>query len=99
VRGWRALGLRIGPIRSEEFVLGWEVRRSTPDLVLLGSTGRFGLSGELLFESRRDSLLFATFVQLDNPATHAIWRCIAHHHRGVVHQLLGQAAARYRLHQ
>ena len=99
VRGWRALGLRLGPIRSEEFVLGWEVRRSTPDLVLLGSTGRFGLSGELLFEPRRDSLLFATFVQLDNPATHAIWRCIAHHHRGVVRQLLGQAAARYRRHQ
>ena len=99
VRGWRALGLRLGPIRSEEFVLGWEVRRSTPDLVLLGSTGRFGLSGELLFESRRDSLLFATFVQLDNPATHAIWRCIAHHHRGVVRHLLGQAAARYRRHQ
>jgi len=99
VRGWRALGLRLGPIRSEEFVLGWEVRRSTPDLVLLGSTGRFGLSGELLFEPRRDSLLFATFVQLDNPATHAIWRCIAHRHRGVVRQLLGQAAAPHRRHQ
>jgi hypothetical protein len=28
-----------------------------------------------------------------------MWRCIAHHHRGVVRQLLGQAAARHRRHQ
>jgi len=98
VRGWRALGLRLGPIRSDQFVLGWEVRRSGSDLALLGSTGRFGLSGELLFEPHQDALLFATFVQLDNLVAHAIWRCIAGHHRNVVRQLLGRATAPHRRH-
>jgi hypothetical protein len=98
VRGWRALGLRLGPTRSDEYVLGWEVRRSGPDIVLLGSAGRFGLSGELLFEAQPNALLFATFLQLDNLAAHAIWRCIARHHRDVVGHLLGQAAAPHRSH-
>jgi hypothetical protein len=98
VRGWRALGLRLGPIGSHEFVLGWEVRDSGSDLALLGSTGCFGLSGELLFEPHQDGLLFATFVQLDNLAAQAIWRCIAGHHRNVVRHLLRRATAPHRRH-
>ncbi len=33
--GWLALGLQLGSTRSERFVFGWEVRRSTPEFVLL----------------------------------------------------------------
>jgi hypothetical protein len=95
VRGWRVLGLRLGPIPSDDRVLGWEVRRSSPELALLGSHGRFGLSGELLFEAKENALLFATFVQLDNLAALAFWRCIAGHHRDIVRHLLRQAAAPY----
>jgi hypothetical protein len=61
-RGWSALG----STQSDRFVLGWEVRRSTPDVALLGASGRLGLSGELLFEYQQYTLLFATFVQLEN---------------------------------
>jgi hypothetical protein len=35
--GWSALGLQLGPTASDGFVLGWAVRRSTPDFVLLAS--------------------------------------------------------------
>jgi hypothetical protein len=42
-------------------VLGWEVRRSSPDVALLGASGRLGLSGELLFERQQQHTpLFAT---------------------------------------
>jgi hypothetical protein len=92
-RGWWALGLRLGPTRSDRFVLGWEVRRTDSDLALLGASGRLGLSGELLFEPGQDTLLFATFVQLDNPVARAMWRGMAPHHRKVVRHLLERAAA------
>jgi len=65
-RGWSAIGLRLGSTQSDRFVLGWEVQRSTPDVALLGASGRLGLSGELLFECQQHTLLFATFVQLEN---------------------------------
>jgi hypothetical protein len=89
--GWLLLGLELGPTRSERHVLGWEVRRSTPQFVLLGAAGRFGLSGELLFEPRRDGLFFATFVRLANPAARAVWAGVAPRHRRVVRHLLERA--------
>jgi Protein of unknown function (DUF2867) len=90
-RGWSALGLRLGSTQSDRFVLGWEVRHSTPDVVLLGASGRLGLSGELLFERQQHTLLIATFVQLDNRIARALWATIAPRHRQVVRDLLKQA--------
>jgi Protein of unknown function (DUF2867) len=90
-RGWSALGLRLGSNQSDRFVLGWEVRRSTPDVALLGASGRLGLSGELLFERQQHTLLFATFVQLENRIARALWAGIAPRHRQVVRDLLEQA--------
>jgi hypothetical protein len=71
-------------------VLGWEVRRSTPDVALLGANGR-RLSGELLFEHQQHTLLFATFVQLENRIAGALWAGITPRHRQVVRDLLEQA--------
>jgi hypothetical protein len=93
-RGWFALGLRLGPVRSGERVLGWEIRRSTLDAVLLGAGGRLGLEGELLFLRQQDTLLFATFVQLGNPAARALWAGISPRHRQIVAGLLEQAIPR-----
>lgn len=91
-RGWSALGLRLGSTQPDRFVLGWEVRRSTPDVALLGASGRLGLSGELLFERRQHTLLFATFVQLENRIARALWAGIAARHRQVVRDLLEHAS-------
>src|ERR1700694_774150 len=35
--GWFALGLKLGGAESDRFVLGWEIRRNTPDVALLGA--------------------------------------------------------------
>ncbi len=91
-RGWTALGLRLGSASSDRLILGWEVRRSTPDIALLGADGRLGLSGELLFERQQHTLLFATFVQLENPVARALWGKIVPRHRQVVRDLLEQAS-------
>jgi hypothetical protein len=88
--GWSALGLRLGSTQSDRLVLGWDVRSSTPDVALLSASGRLGLSGELLFECQQHTLLFATFVQLDNRIARGLWAAIAPRHRKIVQDLLEQ---------
>jgi hypothetical protein len=94
--GWFALGLRLRPPRSDGLVLGWEVRRSSPDFALLAAGSPLGLLGEVLFKRRQDTLLFATFVQQENPIARAVWAGFAPGHRQVVRCLLEQAGRRVR---
>ncbi|MFL5958135.1 MAG: hypothetical protein ACJ756_11855 [Solirubrobacterales bacterium] len=94
-RGWTALGLRLGATRSDRFVLGWEVRRNSPDLVLLGAGSRIGMPAELLFERRQHSLLFATFVQHDNVIARAVWAATEPVHVPIVRRVLERAAKRH----
>jgi hypothetical protein len=64
--GWFALGLQLGPTRSDRLVLGWEPRRSSPNVALLSASSRLGLPAELLFKRQQQALLFATFAQQEN---------------------------------
>jgi hypothetical protein len=88
--GWLAIGLKLGGSRSERFVLGWEVRRNTPDFVLLAADSRIGMPGELLFKRQQHTLLFATFVQQDNHLARATWAGVEPVHVQVVRHVLAQ---------
>jgi hypothetical protein len=90
--GWSALGLRLGPARADGFVLGWEVRRSIPDVLLLGAGSRIGMPAELLVERRRNALLFSTLVQHANPLARAVWAATEPLHVPVVRRVLEGAA-------
>jgi hypothetical protein len=92
--GWATIGLKVGRGRSGRTVLGWEVRGSTPDFVLLGADSRIGMPGELLFKRERCSVLFATFVQQDNLAARVVWAAAEPVHLRVVRDVLGQASRR-----
>jgi hypothetical protein len=72
------------------------VRRSTPDSVLLAARSRLGLSAELVFERRQQTLLFATLVQKENQIARAVWAGVEPVHRPVVRYLLEQASYRER---
>ncbi len=89
--GWFALGLRLGSTRDARRVLGWEVRRSSPDVALLAASSPLGLTGEVLFQRRDRKLLFATFLQLRNPLARLLWARVAPGHRLVVRKLLERA--------
>jgi hypothetical protein len=91
--GWFALGLQLGSTRSDRFVLGWEVRRSTPDFALLGAGSRLGLPAELLIKRQRQRLLFATLVQQEGHIARLVWAGVAPGHRQVVRYVLEQAGA------
>jgi hypothetical protein len=94
VLGWTALGLRLGPPWSSHRVLGWKVKHSDPAYVLLVADSWLGLRGRLLLRTEPDGLLFATFVQLSNPAVRALWSAITPHHQHVVSSLLTHAVRR-----
>ena len=75
-------------------MLGWKVRRSTPDFVLLSAGSRIGMPGELLFMREPRGLLFATFVQQKNRVARAVWARTVPQHQRAVQSLLTQAARR-----
>ena len=93
LRGWCLLGLRLGSPWSRRRILGWQIRRNTPDFVLLAAGSRIGLPAELLFKREPDGLLFATFVQqLRNSLVRAIWARVMPVHQRTVQFLLVHAA-------
>jgi hypothetical protein len=92
--GWLALGFRLAPGDDERSVLGWEVRRSTPDRVLLGLNSRIGMPAELVLERRADALLFGTLVQQQNPFARLLWAAITPGHQRVVLRVFESARRR-----
>jgi hypothetical protein len=95
ISGWSAIGLKVND-SSQRSVLGWEVRRTVPDHVLLGAESRIGMPGELLLKRDDDALLFATFVAQRNLAARAVWAITEPVHVRVVRDVLSQASRRLR---
>jgi hypothetical protein len=92
--GWSAIGLKVARGRSARSVLGWQLRASGPEFVLLGADSRIGMPGELVFLPGHDKLVFATFVQQDNFIARAVWAATEPTHVPVVRDVLEQAARR-----
>ncbi|MDT5151775.1 MAG: hypothetical protein QOI01_3508 [Mycobacterium sp.] len=94
--GWKMLGLKVGSNAGvgSGAVLGWSVRRSTPEVVLLAADSRIGMPGQLLIMIRPEGLLFATFLQHRTVATRAVWAAVERTHVEVVHTLLERATLR-----
>jgi hypothetical protein len=92
--GWSAIGLKVG--NASNGVLGWEIRRTEPDHVLLGAESRIGMPGELLIKKDDDALLFATFVTQRNLIARAVWAVTEPVHVRVVRDILNQASLRLR---
>jgi hypothetical protein len=94
LHGWCMLGLRLGSPWSHRRVLGWGIRRRTPDFVLLAARSRIGMPAELLFKRERNGLLFAPFVQQRTSLARVIWGRVVPAHQRVVSSLLAHAARR-----
>lgn len=92
--GWSAIGLKLGGAPPNRAILGWEIRRSTPELVLLGAESRIGMAGELVFQRRPRTLLFATLVQQDNEVARAVWSGVETLHVPIVRRILSRAGRR-----
>jgi hypothetical protein len=94
VAGWAFLGLRLGIRPPAMRILGWRIRRSTPDVLLLGAGSRLGLPAELLFRREPDGVLFATFVRQRSRLARALWPRVIPAHQRIVASLLTHGARR-----
>jgi len=92
-RGWLALGLKLDAAPPERSVLGWEVRLSTRDHVLLGADSRIGMPAELLVTRQKRAVRIATFLEHRNSAARAMWTTVERAHRRIVPRVLMQAQA------
>jgi hypothetical protein len=92
--GWSAIGLKPAVGGLSGSILGWQVRVSAPEFVLLGRDSLIGMPAELLFMREHDAFVFCTFVQHNNLVGRAIWALIEATHVRIVRDLLGQAARR-----
>lgn len=93
-RGWRALGLRLGPTADCDRVLGWPVRDRAPEHAVLTGDSLLGMRAELVFARERDTVLMATVLTLRHPLARAVWAFVAPRHRRIVRHLLEQAGRR-----
>jgi hypothetical protein len=90
--GWLALGLKVAAAGADRSVLGWELRRSTPDFVVLAADSWIGMPAELVFNRQPQALLLATLVEHQNPAVRAMWAGVEPVHRQVVPRILRRAS-------
>ena len=94
--GWSSIGLKIGKDSPKHSVLGWRVRQSTPEFVLLGADSRIGMPGELMFTKDGETLMFATLVHHGNLLARAVWAMVEQAHVRMVRHILDQASRRLR---
>jgi hypothetical protein len=90
--GWDAIGLNLGRSGVAGFVLGWEIRRSTPDHVLLSAASRIGMPAELLFKRESQTLLFSNFVRHENQRARRVWARVEPVHVPIVRRVLARVA-------
>jgi hypothetical protein len=93
--GWLAIGLRPAIGGSRQSILGWEIRASAPEFVVLGRDSLIGMPAELLFKREHGAVLFCTFVQRDSHVARAVWAAVEPTHRRVVRRLLEYAGRRF----
>jgi hypothetical protein len=91
VRTWPLLGVRLGPLHSAGYVLGWRILKSTPDFVVLQARSGAGVTIRLVVQTDGRSVLAGTFVRCQGLPGRALWFAIAPIHRLVVSRLLGEA--------
>jgi Protein of unknown function (DUF2867) len=91
--GWRAvLGLRFGPLRSPDHILGWHVLDRTASSVVLELRSWF-LTCHLVFWTSDTRLVFSSSIRYERKIGRVVWPPVSIIHRRVVPYLLRHAIA------
>jgi hypothetical protein len=93
-RGWFALGVRLGSANDDGRVLGWAVRRSSPEFAVLAASSLIGMEAEVVCKREPRGLLVATFMQLKNPVARTVWAVVSPRHRRVLRHLIQEMSRR-----
>ncbi|WP_051898757.1 hypothetical protein [Sciscionella sediminilitoris] len=92
--GWTGLGVRLGPIPSDEHVFGWRIGERSADVVLLGADTETGLRPELFVQRTGTGVVFGSFMQFDTERARDDWSAMVDRHAPVMRRLLEYAVAR-----
>jgi ribosomal-protein-serine acetyltransferase len=91
--GWRgALGLRLGPRSSSEYVLGWRIAETSPEAVRLELRSAI-MTAHLLLRVASSTAVLTTNVYYTRPLAHPLWAGVSLIHRQLIPYLLGRAAS------
>jgi hypothetical protein len=89
--GWRTvLGLRLGPLRSPDYVLGWHVRDRTVDSIVLEARSWF-LTCYQVFWTSGSTLVYTTSVRYERKIGRVIWPPVSLVHGRTLPHLLRRA--------
>lgn len=92
--GWRAvLGLRLGPLRSPDHILGWHVHDRTASSIVLELRSWF-LTCHLVFWTSDTRLVFSSSVRYGRKIGRVVWPLVSIIHRCAVPYLLRHAISR-----
>jgi hypothetical protein len=92
--GWRiALGLRLGPRSSPDYVSGWRIRDTRPGRILL-EVDSWLLAAHKEIRVGSGSVRVSTFVRYKRGLGRAIWTLVAPVHHRTEPYLLGYAVSR-----
>ena len=89
---WRALGLRLGLLPSDDHIVGWRIRDEQPDHVLLHADSWIGMPAEVLVRRAERELTMVTFVEQRTALARAMWANATPVHRAAVPRLLRRVA-------
>lgn len=90
--GWRlVLGLRLGPRRSRDHILGWRIVDCHPEEIACQLDSWF-LNGYNTFRLTDGHLIWSTFVTYERPIAKVIWPPVSILHRALVRSALRRAA-------
>ena len=93
--GWRlVLGLRLGPRRSPDHILGWRIVERRRDETTCRLDSWF-LSASNSFRLTEDRLVWSTFVTYERPIAKLVWPPVSLLHRALVRVALRGGARRH----
>jgi len=94
VAGWRfVLGLRLGPRRSPDHILGWEIVDRRPEETVCHQRSWF-LDAYNTFRLDADRLVWSTLVVYERPVARLVWPPVSLLHRPMVRIALRRASVK-----
>ncbi|MEU8814562.1 hypothetical protein [Actinoplanes sp. NPDC048796] len=88
---WRFLGVGLAPLKAPGQVLGWRIRRSDPEAIVLAVRATAGVSARLVLRAEPGRVTHAMLVRYDSGLGRRVWTRFAPAHRRFYVRLLDRA--------
>ncbi|AGZ39582.1 hypothetical protein [Actinoplanes friuliensis] len=85
---WTGLGIRLAMPFSSGQVLGWRIRQSGADAVVLGVRAAIGLTARLVIRAEPGQVTQSMLVRIDRDRARGVWDRLAPRHRHFLTELL-----------